>query len=205
MRGCVGDAGATLLRAGASIGQGGGGAKDVRRTLALRGGGDAAVGGAQGMGGGAMGGMGAGAGGGGDDDDDTDGRRTPIAPRRFEPFECTRDADELRKWSVRDLVREALRLYGLGRHPAPNVWTPKGNLRAKETPNGVIARCEGFIGRETDGGRVRAKSQHTARAQDIMTIAVEMHGHRLVVRMLMEVLIANGPPDSDDEARAAMT
>ena len=145
-------------------------------------------------------GMGAG-GGGGDDDDDTDGRRTPTVPRRFEPFECTTDAAALRKWKVADLVREALRLYELGRHPTPNIWTAKGNMRAKDTPNGVIARCEGFTGRETDGGRVRAKSQHTARAQDIMTIAVEMHGYTLVVKTLMGILIANGPPKDDSEAR----
>jgi len=165
-------------------------------VLGLRGGGDAAVG-QQAMHG-QLGAAGSSAGGGGDDGED--GRRTP--PRtRFEPMECTKDAAVVCAWPVGHLVEEALRLYREGRHCTPNLYTKKGNLRAMSTANGAIARCEKFVERELDPDRVRARSQCTARAQDLLTIAAEQYGTPLVVQTLLGQLMGSGPPgeDSGDE------
>lgn len=161
--------------------------------MRVRGGGDAMTAGVA-LGGTSAGGMAAQ--GAGDDDDES--RRPPKMPKRFEPDECTNEED-LVGLTLEELINRALWHYDRGRHPTPNMFTKKGNLRAMDTPNGVQARGLKFVERETDPSRVRAKSESTAHAQDVMSFAIRTFGQAEVVARLVETLIAVGPPDDEDD------
>ena len=117
---------------------------------------------------------------------------------RYSPMQATPDAASLRPLSCDSLVRMALGQYAVGRHPTPNLYTAKGNPRAMNTANGVMARAENFVQRETDPNRVGAQKHATARAQDIITIAVSSHGTRATVDKLVSVLMERGHPMDDD-------
>ena len=113
---------------------------------------------------------------------------------------CTPDEDKQRRRQLTDLVADALVLYTLGTHPTPNLWTKNGNVRAWRTANGVVARCQKFQERETERGRVRARSHHVARAQDLLTIASEEHGaEETVEELIAQILATHAPQSSDDE------
>ena len=161
--------------------------------MRVRGGGDAA--GAV-QGGGTEGSLGTT--GGGNDDDESEGRRTPGLPKRYEPMECT-NVEDLKDLTLAALIGRALWHYKRGHHPTPNMFTKKGNLRAMDTENGVVARGYKFVERETDPSRVRAKSESTAHAQDVMTHAIQVYGQQAVVRELIDVLIHAGADDDDEE------
>ena len=64
-----------------------------------------------------------------------------------------------------------------------------------------VLDCSGykFVERETDPSRVRAKSESTAHAQDVMTHAIQVYGQQAVVRELIDVLIHAGADDDDEE------
>ena len=120
------------------------------------------------------------------------------AVERHAPGSQTPDEALLRNQPVAQLVIRALDLFRDGRHPVPNVWTKAGNLRAMNTPNGVMGRCQKFITRESDPERVWPRSQWTARAQDIVGIAVEVHGYHAVVDTLATCLISEGVAEAVD-------
>lgn len=134
----------------------------------------------------------------GEGDDNDESRRPPKMPKRYEPGECTNEAD-LEGLTLAELINRALWHYDRGRHPTPSMFTKKGNLRAMDTSNGVRARGLKFVERETDPSRVRAKSESTAHAQDVISFAIRTFGQAEVVAQLVEALISAGPPDDEED------
>ena len=118
---------------------------------------------------------------------------------RFERFEAAPDARQWEGAQPVDVMRRALKFYARGAHPTPNVYTPTGRLRVGAA-NGAMARCEKFVGRETQSGpdRIGARKPETAHAQDLVWVCLQRHGMTAAAEALLAALQEPGQPAQAD-------
>jgi len=127
------------------------------------------------------------------------------AEHRYAPMELSaQEEPQLRATHLDALVDTALSLFetrdgAFGPQDTPSAFTKNNNPRAMHTANGVLARARAFTAAHISPTRVRARNRFVAMAQDRLTIAVEEHGIDAVIARLAQILVARGPPDSDED------